>query len=191
MMQYDVTYLVTSVIFWLPLFSVICYWLGNVRDASPANVRRLMESGKNVGLLPGGFEDATLLANGRERIFLKNRKGFIKFALRYGYSVHPIYTFGETDTFLACTWFLRARLLLNRFKLPGVLAWGDTLCPCFPRRKARLLTVVGEAIDLPRIAEPTPVDIDKWHAVYVAALTALFEEHKAAAGFGGRSLEIY
>lgn len=90
MLQYKLTYVVASAIFWLPIFSVICYWLGDVKDASPANVRNIMQRGKNIALLPGGFEDASVMVNGRERIFLRSRKGFIKFALRYGYRVHPV-----------------------------------------------------------------------------------------------------
>ncbi len=47
--------------------------------------------GKNISLVPGGFEEATLTDINSEKIFIKERKGFIKDALKYGYKVHPIY----------------------------------------------------------------------------------------------------
>lgn len=38
--------------------------------------------GKNLAIIPGGFEEATLMEYGVERVVLKARKGFIKYALR-------------------------------------------------------------------------------------------------------------
>jgi len=32
----------------------------------------------DFGILPGGMEEVALYTKGRERVFLKNRKGFIK-----------------------------------------------------------------------------------------------------------------
>lgn len=35
----------------------------------------------------GGFQEATLYTRGHHKIFLKSRKGFIKYALQFGYKV--------------------------------------------------------------------------------------------------------
>lgn len=49
---------------------------------------------------------------------------------------------------------------------------------------------MGNPIDLPRTPHPTQADIDKWHAVYIAKLTDLFERNKAAFGYGDRKLNL-
>jgi hypothetical protein len=38
--------------------------------------------GKSLAIIPGGFEEATLMEYGVERVVLTSRKGFIKYALR-------------------------------------------------------------------------------------------------------------
>ncbi|KAJ8600911.1 hypothetical protein CTAYLR_005058 [Chrysophaeum taylorii] len=190
MMRYEATYIIASGIFYLPIFSIICYWLGNVKSATAQTMRDVMGRGKNVALLPGGFEDATVMVKGQERIYLKHRKGFVKFALRYGYAVYPVYTFGESDTFATFTKFPGFRLWLNQYKIPAVLAWGNPWLPFLPRPEARLHTAFGEPIEFPKIESPTDADVDLWHTKYVTELVNLFETHKAQAGYGDRTLMV-
>ena len=54
-----------------------------------------------------------------------------------------------------------------------------------------LETVVGNPFRLPKIAEPSQEEIDKWHAIYVERLVDLFERNKAKFGYGERELELY
>ena len=54
-----------------------------------------------------------------------------------------------------------------------------------------LETVVGNPFRLPKIADPSQEDIDKWHAVYVQKLVDLFDRNKAKFGYGDRELELY
>lgn len=54
-----------------------------------------MKKGNNVALLPGGFEEATISSKKENKVFIKSRKGFIKYAMRYGYKVYPTFIFGE------------------------------------------------------------------------------------------------
>jgi hypothetical protein len=63
----------------LPLFSwVISRWTGVVRTSSRKSVQHLMRGKQTFGILPGGFEEATISKMGRNRIFIKSRKGFVK-----------------------------------------------------------------------------------------------------------------
>lgn len=48
-----------------------------------------------MGIVPGGFEEATLTTPKENRLYLKNRYGFIKYALKYGTTVYPVFNFGE------------------------------------------------------------------------------------------------
>lgn len=55
--------------------------LWGVGSASSQNVKELMKEGKNIGLLPGGFEEATITSPNELRCWITHRKGFIKYAL--------------------------------------------------------------------------------------------------------------
>lgn len=41
-------------------------------------MREIMSTGCNVGLIPGGFQEATMFKHGHHRLYLKSKKGFIK-----------------------------------------------------------------------------------------------------------------
>ena len=55
-----------------------------------ANMNRLMSKGINIGLVPGGYEEATITSEEKFRIYIKKRKGFIKMALKTGYKICPV-----------------------------------------------------------------------------------------------------
>jgi hypothetical protein len=37
-----------------------------------------MKHGINIGLIPGGFQEATIYQRGKHRLFLREKKGFVK-----------------------------------------------------------------------------------------------------------------
>ena len=45
--------------------------------------------------MPGGYEEATLTSNNENRVYIKHRKGFINYCLKGGYTIYPVFTFGE------------------------------------------------------------------------------------------------
>ncbi|KAF0696129.1 Aste57867_13105 [Aphanomyces stellatus] len=173
-----ISWLAADVLFKLPFVSHVLSWGGSDTAAKP-NFERLMKQGDNIALLPGGFEEATLFAKGEHRVYIKKRAGFIKYGLQCGYTVYPVYTFGEEETFYAVSWFLPLRLWLNRFQVPGVIPFGTWWCSYMPLRSAKLTTVVGKPIKLPRIDAPTREDVAKYHQVYMDALQGVFDRNKA------------
>ncbi|CAE7484527.1 Dgat2 [Symbiodinium sp. CCMP2592] len=70
-----------------PAFRMAADLLGiKVGSTGPRALRRLMRKGESpLALVPGGFEEATVTSPGTERVFLKTRAGFVKYALRHGY----------------------------------------------------------------------------------------------------------
>lgn len=82
-----------------------------------------MEKGTNIGLIPGGFEEATLTTQTALRIYIKNRKGFVKMALKYGYKISPVLTLGENMVYKTLDRFTKFRLMINRLKIPSVVHW--------------------------------------------------------------------
>jgi len=165
-----------------PFWKVICDLHGSVMTLNKKSLKTAMAQHLNVAFIPGGFQDATCMVYGEHSTVMKDRKGFIRYALEYGYRVHPVYTFGESETFYTCSALLRFRLWLNRFGIPAVLVFGFRWLPFVPRWQPELLTAVGEPVELPKIQNPTPADVDKWHGAYVKALQTLFDDKKESAG---------
>jgi hypothetical protein len=93
---------------------------------SMRQIRALMKTGQNIAMAVGGFEEATHFARGRYIAYVRGRQGFIKYCLRHGYAIHPIFVFGEERTLRAVTAGLSLRLMLNRLKIPGSPTVGHT-----------------------------------------------------------------
>jgi len=165
-----------------PFFKVICDLHGCVETLSKTSIQHFMGSRTNVAIVPGGFEDATTMVFGKDSTCILKRKGFIKYALQYGYKVYPVYTFGESSTYHTFTGCLKFRLWLCQFGVPTALGVGCPWLPPMPLKGASLLTCVGKPLDFPKLPNPSKDDVDKWHAAYIEALLKLFEEHKKEAG---------
>lgn len=77
-----------------PIMGLI-HKLGGMVSVSPSSLQHIMSSGRNFALIPGGFEEAAISTKKENRAFIKERKGFVKFALKHGYSIYPTFVFGE------------------------------------------------------------------------------------------------
>ena len=182
------------ILFKIPLMRSALLGFGCCTPATKKDMARLFTKNIDFGILPGGMEEVALFTKGRERVFLKKRAGFIKYALQYGYLVQPAYTFGESDLYTSLQAGQGARMWMLK-KLGFVLPvfWGPYWwCGAFflPSRDIPIHTVVGSPLKLPIIAEPTPEDVALWHARYVAAVTEIFDTYKGRFGYGDRSLEV-
>lgn len=187
LLKSQITYLGTDVVFSLPVISDMLTWYG-AGPASKSNMLRLMAAGKNLALLPGGFEEATFYRYGQHRVVTR-RKGFMKYALQKGYAVYPVYTFGEERTFWAFSWLMERLVWLNKFKIPAVLFCGR-FGSFMPDNRVHITTVIGSRIQLPKILDPSPADISEWHARYVTGLTNVFEKYKAQYAYEGASATL-
>ena len=103
-----------------------------------------MEKKANISIVPGGFEEATITTTKENRVFINERKGFIKYALRYGYTVYPMYIFGENKMYYTIEKGESFRLALNKLKLVGVFFWSRM--GIFPEFNTKINTVVGKGI---------------------------------------------
>ncbi len=168
--------------------NVICRIWGDGDACIPSAFKKIMPTGRNIALLPGGFEEATLYKRGRHRLYLSKRKGFIKYALQYGYNVQPVYVFGEEQTFWTVKTYPTLMLWLNRFHIPGVLFYGRFLF--LPDWNANIIPVVGNVIKFPHIPEPSPADVDKHHALFIAAMQTLFDKYKGKYASQGNDAKL-
>ena len=79
------------------------------------------------------------------RFFIKDRKGFIKYALKYGYTIHPVLTYNEHTAFKTLDILLKLRMFLTKIKIPAIFFGGGFLQVFFPFN-VDIVTVVGKGI---------------------------------------------
>ena len=175
-------------IIYTPFTGIFAQWFG---FESVDNIRfeNDMKKSKNISLVPGGFEEATLTDYNSEKIFIRERKGFIKYALKYGYKVHPVYCFNENRLFHTITSFESLRLFLNKFKIPAVFAIGAKFL-LFPNYDVNRVTVFSSGIQLPLIKNPSNKEVNHYHQLYIKELEYIHSKYREEFG-GVNKLEIY
>ncbi|KAI6185026.1 Diacylglycerol acyltransferase [Aphelenchoides bicaudatus] len=145
--------------------------------------------GRIIGIVIGGSAEVLEAHMGRHATILSKRRGFCKYALKYGTWLVPSYSFGENDIFIQIR--NRKGSLLRRIQdtikhhlgfCPPIY-FGRGLFNSFfgllPFRRP-ITTVVGRPIPVQKSknGEPTQDEIEKLHATYTRELIKLFEEHK-------------
>jgi hypothetical protein len=163
----------------LPLISDLNIW-SDIVSCAKNDMISYMSKGINVGLIPGGFEEASIYQRLRHRVFLRGRKGFIKYALQYGYRIQPAYVFGEELTYWQYNFPQSIALWLNRYKIPATLFIGKYLF--LPDNDIDVTVVVGKCLQLPKIESPSNEEVDKYHGLYLKELEGIFERNKEKYG---------
>ena len=143
----------------MPVFRhIMVLWTGNIESASKQHLVRKMKRGECFGLCPGGFHEANLFERGRERVYL-GKRGFIAYALKYGYKVVPAYTFGESDTYFNAPGLEKFRLTCAEWGIPAILVTGPLLwLPFFallPFGGGGLHTIHGQGRQFPKVDDPS------------------------------------
>ncbi|XP_072392001.1 2-acylglycerol O-acyltransferase 2-like [Diabrotica undecimpunctata] len=170
----------------MPFFREIYLGLGGIASSSKSidYVLSRPEGGRVVALMVGGAVEAYFCKPGNYQIMLKNRKGFIKLALKNGTPLVPVVSFGETDLFdqLEGSWLrVFQEKLRKHIGLAPVLPIGRGFFQysfgLIPRR-CPVTTVVGEPMDVPKLDNVTRKDIEEYHEKFTKHLIAMFEEQK-------------
>uniref|UniRef100_A0A914HNH2 diacylglycerol O-acyltransferase n=1 Tax=Globodera rostochiensis TaxID=31243 RepID=A0A914HNH2_GLORO len=154
-----------------------------------------------VGIVPGGAAEAMESFPGTNRLITARRKGFIKLAIKHGASIVPVFHFGETDVFhqsksgegSTLRKIQNSMKRLTRISFP--LAYGQSFLAAllseerarklprwlrvgfFPYRR-KIVTVVGEPMEIEKNANCDEQTVDKIHSAYCESLRKLFDEHK-------------
>ncbi|XP_032307223.1 2-acylglycerol O-acyltransferase 2 [Drosophila ananassae] len=140
-----------------------------------------------VAILVGGAQEAMDSHPGQYVLTLRNRKGFVKMAIRTGSSIVPTFSFGEVDIYDQVENPPNSKL--RRFqnavkKLTGV-------SPIIPKGRGifnysfgilpyrgRIVQVVGAPIDVVQSDEPDSAYVDEIHGKVIEALEKIFEDYK-------------
>ena len=148
----------------------------NLVDASAHNLQQLFRERKSVLIYIGGIAELFKSCTSEERLYLQQRKGFIKLALKQeNVDIVPVYLFGNTSV-LSVMKHGPLAALSRKLQASLTLFWGKFYLP-IPRDE-KLLYVIGKPLGLPYISNPTQEDIDKWHAIYCEEVRKIFEMYK-------------
>ncbi|KAI9030583.1 pyridoxal phosphate-dependent transferase [Hyaloraphidium curvatum] len=165
---------------------------GGVMSASPKAMETWLKGGdkgesRAMYLVPGGAAEQAYV--GSNRLVLHRRKGLVRMAMRTGAKLVPVWIFGENELYppppRGMLWDAFSgfcKKWLGWMPVPGTPPF--LLLPRVPQKG--LKAVVGTPIAVPRGAEGDPAVVDKWLAVYIAALRSLWERHR---GQYGRTVE--
>eukprot|EP01135_Chromosphaera_perkinsii_P000563 Nk52_evm25s123 gene=Nk52_evmTU25s123 len=144
--------------------------------------------GHSVMIVVGGAAEALDAVPGTNDLTLQSRKGFVKLALQTGSNLVPVFCFGENDLFnpvIANPRGSKLRYFQDRmkdllgFSLPLFIGRGvfNYDFGFLPHRKP-LVTVVGRAVEVPKIENPSKEDVEKYHKLYCESLKGIYEDHK-------------
>lgn len=141
-----------------------------------------------AGLIVGGAEESFYALPNTYKCVLKNRKGFVKIALRTGATLVPAISFGENNLFDVIdhqpgTWGRSIQNTIKRctkiapihFNGRGYLQYNYGLIP----KRHPVTTVIGAPIHLKKTAKPSNEEIDEIHRLFCKQLNELFETHKS------------
>ncbi len=184
---YKARFCVSRVLLNFPFSGIFAKLLGG-ESVNKDNFISMMGNNDNLIFMPGGFEEATITDHNKNKVFVRNRIGFIKYALQFGYTIQPCYSFNENKLFLNFTGLEKFRLFLNKLKIPGT--WFISKIGFMPHYDLDITIVVGKRIDLPKIENPSDEEVKKFHELYVNELTRLFYKFNDIYGDGNK-LEIY
>ncbi|XP_018318568.1 2-acylglycerol O-acyltransferase 2-A [Agrilus planipennis] len=175
--------------FYMPFFRELALSLGGCASSAKSIESIICKpGGGNVAVLVvGGVSESFNCKPGQYKIVLKNRKGFVKLALKHGTPLVPVMSFGETDLFSQVDSpegsFLRKvqeglrRLIGIAPIIPIGRGFFQYNFGLVPKRKP-VHVVVGRPVDVEHIKNPTREDVDRKHAEFMKALIDFFEEEK-------------
>uniref|UniRef100_A0A667HNN9 Acyltransferase n=1 Tax=Lynx canadensis TaxID=61383 RepID=A0A667HNN9_LYNCA len=183
-----------SFIFYFPIYRdyTSSFGICSVNRRSLDFILSQPQPGQAVVIIIGGAQEALYAIPGRHHLILRNRKGFVRLALRHGASLVPVYSFGENDifhlkAFAPGSWQYLCQVAFK--KLTGYspcIFWGRGLFSAdswglLPFARP-ITTVVGRPIPVPQVLFPTEEEVNHYHRLYMQALETLFEEHKESCG---------
>ncbi|XP_055337506.1 2-acylglycerol O-acyltransferase 1-like isoform X2 [Paramacrobiotus metropolitanus] len=193
------TQLSTRLAYIHPIFRDFLMLLG-IANASEENIRYMANKGTGnaMVLVIGGAAETLDARPGMHRLVLKDRKGFVRTALKTGCHLIPVYGFGENDIYdqvfnnpVGSRWRKVQRWVQAKTGVPVlVYVYGSLKIPFWYPYRRPINIVVGKPIPVPHISHPTEQQIDKLHQQYKKALRDLFDTHKGLYGHACSEIEF-
>ncbi|KAI0489820.1 diacylglycerol acyltransferase-domain-containing protein [Xylaria cf. heliscus] len=143
--------------------------------------------GRGVTVVVGGARESLEAQPGRMRLVLKERKGFIKLAVRCGADLVPVLAFGENELYDQLQ--PQEHPFMHKIQMFVLKVWKFTLpflhgrgifnydVGLMPYRRP-LNVVVGAPIKVRQSASVDLEEINRLHGLYVAELQKLWDRYK-------------
>ena len=151
----------------------------DIVGASPKEVREAMAKGdRSLILVIGGYEEAVMTKDGTENVYINNRLGFVKYAMRYKYTLTPVYAFGENDLYQCWDVARNVRNYLAGWKIPIVFFRGNPWFPLLPiKTDEGMKIVVGEPVRVSHNMDPSHAELSASHKHYIDRLVELYNKN--------------
>ena len=149
---------------------------GVVTSADKSTMTAIMKKGCNIAICPGGFEEASLHIHTENRLYIQNKKGFIKMCMVHGYKPVIVFGFGENNTYYNLQGMRKLRLWFAKKGIPTTIFCGFMYL--FPRSSLKIRCILSDPIDLPHIPNPTIDDVRKYHSLYITSLKQFYENYR-------------
>ncbi|KAJ3665002.1 hypothetical protein Zmor_000524 [Zophobas morio] len=183
--QFQVQIALLRILLFTPFWREVLMGMGLV-SCTAKSLNHLLsrpEGGRIVLLSPGGAMEAYYGRPQKYTFLIKDRKGFIKMALRHGSPLVPVIAFGEPDLFdqiinekiRPIQEFIRKYVGIAPIIFYGtgfIFRYG--LVP----RKVPLTCALGKPIEVEKVENPTNEEINSLHAKFVQELKDLFDLYK-------------
>ncbi|KAE8277578.1 2-acylglycerol O-acyltransferase 2-A [Larimichthys crocea] len=161
--------------FWfrVPLFRdyIMCGGLVSSCKSSLSYLVSRPEGGNVAVIAVGGAPEALDARPGALTLQVRNRKGFIKLALKHGAQLVPVFSFGENELFDQMENPTGSPLRKLQVGPP----------PSLVSQTIKFVSM-GKPISVVQTPSPSSEDIECLHKVYLQSLTELFEQHKQTYG---------
>ena len=153
-------------------------------DASRKSAEQVLKKGLSIIVYPGGSKEIfnTNPSSKKNKLVLKDRKGFIKLAIRHGIDLVPTYVFGEKwmySMWRPPRWLWKG--LLKVLRIPLIAFWGR-LCTWMPYRKP-IGIVYGKPIEVQQEDNPSEEQIERLHQAFMSSIETLFNDYREHFGY--------
>jgi 2-acylglycerol O-acyltransferase 2 len=159
-------------LFYIPILRDLCIYLGCV-DASKKTATYNLKKGRSILIFVGGEKEQLMTKEHEHKIFLKNRKGFVKLALEYNCKLVPMYCYGENEAYVNSHFCMSFRKWLQRtFQI------GLPIVFHFLPKKVGLHLEIGKPIEFTRKSNSaiTDQEINEYHDEFCKSIEDLFNK---------------
>ena len=136
---------ISSLVLEIPIFGDICKTI--FKSVSKDSMKSIMSKGETLSLLPGGFNEIYMMENYKYNIHVPS--GFIALAIKYNYTIYPMLSLGENETYNTIPipkWmFGYLKRLIRTIPIPIIIPFGK-YCTFIPM-DVPIVTYYGNPIN--------------------------------------------
>ena len=136
---------VSSLVLEIPIFGDICKTI--FKSVSKDSMKSIMSKGESLSLLPGGFNEIYMMENYKYNIHVPS--GFIALAIKYNYTIYPMLSLGENETYktipIPKSIFRYLKRFIKILPVPIIMPFGKWMT--FIPISVPIITYYGKPID--------------------------------------------